>query len=279
MLLHRLGISTLAVAVVGLANPAWAEEEKPLFPDKNLEAAVRQYVFEKRDNDKPLVADDVKNISTIVAKNKGIKSLQGLEKCRSLALLDIEGNEVSDLTPIKGLDRLQSLTLAKNKIQDLAPLAESKALQLLDLADNQVTDVGPLSGLNNLTTLYLANNQIKDMSPLKSLKKLWSLDLAHNQVTDITAVSELKNLTSLHLEGNGLENIEPLRGLTELNYLFLQDNKLTDITVLVEMAEADKEQRFAPFWNVFLSGNPLAENASKQIEVLTKLGADVAYKK
>jgi hypothetical protein len=85
-------------------------EEKPaasIFPDKNLEAVVRQYVFEKRNNEEPLTEKDVENISTITGKDKGVKDLTGLEKCRSLALLDLEGNEIEDLAPIK--DRLDQL--------------------------------------------------------------------------------------------------------------------------------------------------------------------------
>ena len=57
-----------------------AASAEGLFPDKNLDAAVRQYVFEKRNNDKPLTVQDVENISTIVAKGKKITSLAGLDK-------------------------------------------------------------------------------------------------------------------------------------------------------------------------------------------------------
>ena len=78
-----------------------------LFPDKNLAAAVRQYVFEKRNNDKPLTVQDVENISTIVAKGKKITNLAGLDKCRSLALLDLANNEIADLTPLKDLTNIQ----------------------------------------------------------------------------------------------------------------------------------------------------------------------------
>ena len=60
-----------------------------IFPDKNLEAAVRKFVFEKRDNDKPLVEADLVSLSTIQAVGLGITNLAGLEKCQSLASLDL----------------------------------------------------------------------------------------------------------------------------------------------------------------------------------------------
>ena len=71
-----------------------------------MEAVVRQYVFEKRNNEEPLTEKDVENISTIEGKGKEIKDLTGLEKCLSLALLDLEANQISDLAPLKDLTNL-----------------------------------------------------------------------------------------------------------------------------------------------------------------------------
>src|SRR4051812_3937421 len=93
----------ISLALV-LLNLAKADD---LFPDKNLEAAVRQQVFEKRNKPDPLVEADVVNISTVVGKGKKITSLAGLEKCKSLALLDLENNEIVDLEPIKELKLVQ----------------------------------------------------------------------------------------------------------------------------------------------------------------------------
>ena len=105
-------------------------EAQSIFPDKNLEAVVRKYVFEKRNNDEPLTEKDVEKISTIEGKGKGIKDLTGLDKCYSLALLDLEGNEVSDLGPIKELTNLQSVNLANNNAYDFGPgaLQQTRAI-------------------------------------------------------------------------------------------------------------------------------------------------------
>src|SRR6266850_4000027 len=92
----RLIAAALVVSVAG--GKAAADE---LFPDKNLEAVVRQYVFEKRNKPDPLVEADVVNISVIEGKGKKIASLQGLDKCKNLALLNLENNDISDIEPIK----------------------------------------------------------------------------------------------------------------------------------------------------------------------------------
>src|SRR5882762_8750004 len=69
--------------------------EVSIFPDKNLETAVRKFVFEKRDNDKPITEADVISLSTINGAGLQIKNLAGLEKCKSLASLDLSKNQIS----------------------------------------------------------------------------------------------------------------------------------------------------------------------------------------
>ena len=82
--MHTLKNYAWLVLVLTFALFTGRAEDAPLFPDKNLEKAVRKHVFEKRDNDKPLVEADVSSLSTIDADNMGITNLAGLEKCEIL---------------------------------------------------------------------------------------------------------------------------------------------------------------------------------------------------
>src|SRR5882724_1137904 len=91
---------------------AESSSDAPVFKDKNLEKAVRKFVFEKRDNDKPIIEADVANLSTVQGAGMDIADLSGLEKCLNLASLDLPKNKVKDLAPLKGLSRLQYLNLA-----------------------------------------------------------------------------------------------------------------------------------------------------------------------
>jgi internalin A len=94
------------------ATPVPAVAAKPpppkpvaIFPDKALEAAVRKQVFAKRDNQEVLTAEDVATVSIIEGKKAGIKDLTGLEKCIALASLTLPENQITNLAPIKGLER------------------------------------------------------------------------------------------------------------------------------------------------------------------------------
>ena len=134
--------TVLSISMLSLISQANAQS---IFPDKNLEAVVRQYVFEKKNNDKPIVEDDVVNISTIKGHGKGIKDLTGLDKCRSLLSLDLANNDITDLTPIGKLTLIQQLILPKNKISNLKPIEGLVKLQHLELSSNQISDISPVA--------------------------------------------------------------------------------------------------------------------------------------
>ncbi len=234
-----------------------------LFRDPGLESAVRSQVFSKRGNTEPLVEADVAQVSTVVARASGIRSLAGLEACRSLAMLDLAGNRVADLGPLAGLARLQFLDLQSNRVANVDSLSNIKALQYLHLGGNEIADVTPLSGLTNLSALYLGGNRVSGLDPLLGLPRLTSLYLDDNRLSSIDGVSRLKSLSSLSLSGNRISDVKPLNGLHGLQYLFLERNQIRELTDLRAWLEADREERFAPYVEIHLGGNPLSSGARR----------------
>ncbi len=66
-------LAVLSAAVLCLAQQAWAVA----IGDKNLEAALRNLVFDKKGTDKELTEEDLGKIFTLEARGKGIKESQG----------------------------------------------------------------------------------------------------------------------------------------------------------------------------------------------------------
>ncbi|MCC7377053.1 MAG: leucine-rich repeat domain-containing protein [Verrucomicrobiales bacterium] len=260
----------LALPVAGAASE--------LFPDPALEAAVRTQVFAKRGTEAPLVEADVVNISTVEAKGRGITNLAGLEKCRSLAMLDLAGNKVSDLSPLSGLQRLQFLDVQSNRVENLKPLAGVTALQYLHLAQNKVEDLSALAGLTNLSALYLTGNKVEDIRPLLDLRRLSSLYLDRNRIRDISGIGQIRGLSSLSLAYNRVQDLRSLHGLNRLQHLFLEHNRIRDLAPVVTWVKADAEQRFAPFLNLYLADNPLSSTARKeQLKEVESAGVRVRW--
>ena len=265
----RRGFSVLAITF-SLALPTRQANCDDLFPDKNLEAAVRREVFEKRYNSEPLTADDVKNISQVIGKGKGIKSLEGLQNCKALMKIDLGKNEIVDLAPIKELQLLQSVDFSSNKIESLEPMIGLVKSQYLQLSSNLITDLAPLREMSNLRSLYVADNKIKSIEPIASLKRMVSLDVTGNPIEDIAPIGKLSGLKSITLNGCGIKSLEFVRNLKP-DRLMLNGNPISDFGPLVEICEADSkdERRFAQFLRLHLDEATLKDAAqSTAIEKL-----------
>lgn len=113
-----------------------------------------------------------------------------------VTVLRLTGNQITDLTPLRGLTNLTELYLSHNQIN----------------RNPRITDLTPLSGLTNLTVLRLsfslASSDLMPLSltPLSGLTNLTELDLSFNRLTDITPLSSLTNLKVLYLTGNPLND-------------------------------------------------------------------------
>lgn len=272
-----------AVALAALClKPAAAADGKNSgvnIPDKNLAAAIRSAIHDKRDKpDQPLTEDDLRKLNVLTAKGKGIANLTGLEHCTGLMALDLSNNSIVDIKPLANLTKLQTLTLSHNRIKDISPLGKLTGLQYLEVTDNHITSVDGLSELKQLTAFYAENNKIADLGPLATLGKLWTLSVNANQIQDLTPIESLTKLSVLCLNDNRIADLSPLAKHQELHLLLLERNKISDFTPLVEAAKADAagKNHFAPFLRLHISGNPIDDPLrSEQIETLKQAGVKV----
>ena len=255
--------------------PVAAKPAPPPFPDKNLEAAVRDVLHEPQAE---LNEEKLNNVYILHANGKKIRDLTGLEKCKNLAEIRLADNQIANLAPLKDLSNLQSLDLAGNQISDITPLKGLSKLQYLELSRNQISKVDALSGLTAIWALRLSNNQISDITPLATLTRLSSLSLDHNQVRDLSALEKITRISTLDLNDNQIEDIKPLAKQTELSMLLLERNKIKDLAPLVAAAKADAEgpKRFAPYLQLYLAGNPLSDVAkNEQLAALKQYGVRI----
>jgi internalin A len=246
-----------------------ASADSPPFPDKNLEAAIRDVL--KHEPKVQLTDEKLLDIYFLEAPGKEIKDLTGLEKCKNLALIKLDKNKISDLKPLKDLANLQSLDLAENTIKDITPLAGLKSLQYIKLSGNKIEAIDALKDLTSLNSIYLGNNQIKDISPLAALNKVWTLSANKNQIKDISVLSKITKLQTIDLENNKIEDTTPLGKQSELKLLMLKGNQIKDLKPLVDAAKADSAgpKKFAPYLHVYIADNPLPDKTkSDQIKAL-----------
>ncbi|CAK9802107.1 Toll-like receptor Tollo [Anthophora quadrimaculata] len=140
------------------------------------------------------------------------------------------------------VQRLATLNLTRNKLQDIVSLGFSNctpSFKVLDLSNNDLSNLPDrtLSNLPNLTVLKLQENVISsvDDHALSGLTALHSLNMSSNRLVALPPelFSETKELRELILSNNSLAVLAPglLYNLDELQVLDLSNNELTNLWV------------------------------------------------
>ena len=103
-------------------------------------------------------------------------------------MLYLEGNELTFLSGLEGLDHLEELCLDKNRIKHLDGTAFSSlsSLRQLRVEENGLRTFSNMQYLTNLRTLHCGYNRITEMGELDELAEipqLRDLNLCHNSVS------------------------------------------------------------------------------------------------
>ena len=165
------------------------EDTAAWMPDPNLRAVVREAL--EIPDDVRLTQSDMKRLTELDAEKREITSLIGLEYATNLTFALLEGNPISDVSPLGDLVQLRILNMAVCQISDIHPLVNLTRLESLHLHCNQIKDITPLANLTRLTDLWLADNHIADARPLEKLTLLEELRIHRNLIVDHSPLRRL----------------------------------------------------------------------------------------
>ncbi|XP_072193456.1 leucine-rich repeat-containing protein 9 [Excalfactoria chinensis] len=100
-----------------------------------------------------------------------------LSRLKNLKFLFLQGNFISQIEGLEGLQFLQELVLDHNRIRRISQgsLAGQSALQTLHLEKNQIRELNGLKPLAKLQKLFLQFNRIRELSELEKLQVIPSL--------------------------------------------------------------------------------------------------------
>ncbi len=164
-----------------------------------------------------------------------------------ITTMEVNGNEIADLTGINYFTKLTFLNCSGNKLASLEVPGLAN-LRLLYCNNNELASLD-VSGLTNLTSLRCNNNELASLK-MSNLTSLATLDCDTNQLAALD-VSELINLTSLRCNNNQLASLDvselasletlncsnnqlaSLSGVlsTKLTFLYCNNNQLTSLNV------------------------------------------------
>lgn len=225
-------------------------------PDVNLRAVIVEHLGKAADAE--ITEAEMLTLRRIIADNRGIRDLTGLEFAKQLERIEFRHNMITDLSPLAGLTQLNNIKLRGNYITDVTPLAELIRVDWLGLEQNRITDLSPLSRLTRLQGIGISGNPVVDVSPLANLTSLQRIDAWQTPISDFSSLAALrvlrwieygndksitalpsltglKALRRLEIHGCGLSDLSALAELTQLQWLELVNNAITDLSPLKDL--------------------------------------------
>ena len=211
-------------------------------PDSNLRAAIAEALG--KNPNAPITAEEMEGFGRLVARNRDIHDLTGLQFATNLIRLNLRDNQISDLSPLAGLINLRELRLDHNftGISDLSPLAGLINLEILDFSFDTVSDLSllPLAGITRLKYLHFTDCNVSDLSPLAGLVNLESLGFNRNNVSDLSPIAGLINLQTINFTGNSVSDLSPVAGLINLRKFRSWGNPVSDLSPFVGLPKLER---------------------------------------
>lgn len=137
--------------------------------DRTLDKAIRKL---SRELDPKKLAK-AKKLECPRSSSAAVRSLSGIGICKNLTHLDLSGQAITDLSPLRDLTKLTKLYLQNNReLEELGPLERLTKLEVLYLAGTSVRRLDALVGLGALTTLSLSETPVESLAPLEGLGSL-----------------------------------------------------------------------------------------------------------
>jgi len=144
-------------------------EEDEEYQTYSFLTALKRRVYGNLNVDFPMYL--LEDLEEIDMADYDIESLEGIDACRYVRVVDLSNNNLTDLTDLQELHQIERLYLSNNHIGMIDPLSNLTVLQVLDLSFNDVDDLSPLFELSHLGYLNITGNRVPSwqIDQLKSM--------------------------------------------------------------------------------------------------------------
>ena len=280
--MKKLSVLLLVALFLFLPSASLAKgTQVVVFDDPVLEAALRKEVGIPQGDvtDKDLAKVTSLGIGRNYEQNPDpstqVHSVAVLAYCTKLNSLQLNFQNITDISPLANLKKMKTLELGGNPIADITPLTKMTALETLKLFSCQAQDYSPLAKLKKLSSLYLEFSTISDLTPLSGLTKLNTLGLKRTAVTDVTPLAKLTALRTLYLSECDIKDYSPIEKiygkLTDKDFEFVKPTP-TPVSVVVTFDDPVLENAIRQALN-----KPEGDVYQHELASLTYLGTSFNY--
>jgi len=170
-----------------------AFEDGTVFPDGVFEAAVRNALGIGSDDE--ITDEMLLGLEELDARGVPIESIEGIEKMPNLTFLRLDGTDVSDLSPMVALTKLDYFNInTTTGITDISPIANNTELGTLIARNVQFGNEG-MATIANFTKLHRLNMRNTGVTDLSVLADIMSQGALQNEnAPDNTAILDIREL-------------------------------------------------------------------------------------
>ena len=177
-----------------------------------LRAAINAQLGSERAAAAVVTKTEMESLTTLTSvgtATEKIDDLRGLSYAQNLTRLNMGGNDITDLTPLSGLTKLEYFWFANNKnLTDITPLANLKELKYLDIWRSKVVDISVIRNFKKLERIQARATGMSDISAAQYTPKFYIFELSWNKIRDLTPILNNPGVTGkwdvLQVEGNPL---------------------------------------------------------------------------
>lgn len=171
--------------------------------------------------------------------NGGLVSLNDLSQMKNLECVRISLENISDVTPLSGLDALTTVDLRHNPISDIAPLAGLPRLSALCLFDTRISDISPLSGMFTLRSIDIGMTSVNSLAPLTKLSGLYEIYARRIYIQSLKGIETLASLETIAITEVADGDLTPLLSLPSLETAYLGESLEETSARMLESAKFD----------------------------------------
>ena len=193
-----------------------------------------------------------------------VRDLSDLKQLKNLRVLQIEGQQIRDISPLFELEHLEELSLNCNPITSLEGIERLKGLTRLDLCSTDVTDLSPIHSLDNVWFIQLDKTNISSLDAISGMKALSGLQI---NGTFVSEIPEDMHLQELRANGSRLHSVPDFGGQEDV-ILYLLNTRLDDISN-ISTAKSYQHLEIDCNSNRSLSSRLIQELEGKPVEVFS----------
>ena len=172
------------------------------------------------------------------------------EKLQESTSLNLSSYQISDLSPIFGLDHINALHLTDNQVVDISDVYSLKKLEYLFLAHNEIENIDGINSIEHLKILDLTDNKISNIADLRHLKKLSHLMIRYNPLDKFVVSDTLSHEINVISNDDFYRELQsPTTKLFWDNYplqvLEIEEGEVSPSVTFEGLGPSDRDPRFS----------------------------------